>query len=616
MNQASIVYRIRAISPKAHLFAIECLITSPDPQGQEISMASWIPGSYMIRDFAKNVVQLSASANGETLSVQKLDKSSWRIAACDGPIKIQYQVYAWDLSVRTAHLDQTHGYFNGTSVFIKVAGQESQSCQVEILPPDEEVIGHWRVATGMPRLDAELYGFGSYQAENYEALIDYPVEMADFSLATFEVAGVPHDIVITGRHQADLQRLCEDLAPICQSQIELFGELPEMERYLFLVMVVGGGYGGLEHRNSTSLLCSRDDLPVAGTQIVGEKYRNFLGLCSHEYFHTWNVKRIKPEIYLPYDLNQEAHTKQLWAFEGFTAYYDDLTLVRSGRISPADYLLLLGQTISRVYRGAGRSIQSVAESSFDTWTKFYQQDENAPNAIVSYYTQGSLIALGLDASIRAKTADKLSLDDVMRKLWLDYGKPAIGVPEGRIEGLAGELCGDDLSPFFDSYLYGVEDYPLEEWLSWLGIKLNWRCAEGQADKGGTPPTPGAGLVNLGARYKPATLGIELTHVFINEPAQIAGLSAGDNVIAINGIQANNGNLDSMLKNARIGDRWEICLFRRDELMYFTLTLETAAANIAYLELDEQRVTDKRWHQWLKSGYNDPITSNLHTADIQ
>ncbi|MDH5183323.1 MAG: peptidase M61 [Gammaproteobacteria bacterium] len=603
MNHPSIFYRIRAISPKAHLFAVECVITSPEPQGQKISMACWIPGSYMIRDFAKNVIELTASCNNKPLFVQKLDKSSWQIAPCDGPVKLEYQVYAWDLSVRTAHLDQTHGYFNGTSVFIKVEGQETLPCQVDIQPPNGEVDGSWRVATGMPRLEAELYGFGSYQAENYEALIDYPVEMSDFTLASFEVAGIPHDIVITGRHQADMTRLCEDLRPICESQIELFGELPEMERYLFMLMVVGGGYGGLEHRNSTSLLCSRADLPVVGKQEIGEKYRSLLGLCSHEYFHTWNVKRIKPELFLPYDLTQETHTQQLWAFEGFTAYYDDLSLVRSGRITPADYLLLLGQTITRVYRGAGRHIQTVAESSFDTWTKFYKQDENAPNAIVSYYTQGSLIALGLDARIRTQTAGKLCLDDVMRKLWQDYGKAAVGVPEGYIESLASELCGEDLKPFFDAYLYGREEYPLAEWLYQLGIKLSWRSAEGQSDKGGTAPSHNTEFVNLGARYKPASLGVELITVFIDEPAQVAGLSAGDNVIAINGIQASNGNLDNMLENARAGDVWEVDAFRRDELMHFSLTLEAAAANIAYLQLDQEEGADKRWHPWLKSGYN-------------
>ena len=602
MSSSAISYRIRAISPKAHLFAIECLITSPAPDGQLISMASWIPGSYMIRDFAKNVVQLSASSNKQPLAVEKLDKSSWKVAPCDGPLKIEYQVYAWDLSVRTAHLDQTHGYFNGTSVFIKVAGQEALPCEVEIIAPDEEVQGNWRVATGMPPLGAEPYGFGTYLAENYDALIDYPVEMSDFSLATFEVTGVPHDIVISGRHQADMQRLCNDLASICQSQIEMFGELPEMQRYLFMVMVVGDGYGGLEHRNSTSLLCSRNDLPVPGMQTVGEKYRNFLGLCSHEYFHTWNVKRIKPEVFLPYDLDRETHTPQLWAFEGFTAYYDDLTLVRSGRISTDDYLLVLGRIISRVYRGAGRKIQSVAESSFDTWTKFYKQDENAPNAIVSYYSQGSLIALGLDATLRTRTAGRLSLDDLMLRLWQDYGKPGIGVPEGRIESLASELCGEDLSPFFADYLYGLEEYPLAEWLDQLGIDLNWRGIEGQTDKGGTPPSDNHQQVNLGAAYKPAALGIELTQVFIQEPAQLAGLSAGDNVIAINGIQASNGNLVCMLENAQPGDVWRIDAFRRDELMQFKLILVAPMANVAYLQLKTD--ADKRWHPWLKSGYND------------
>ena len=339
---------------------------------------------------------------------------------------------------------------------------------------------------------------------------------------------------------------------------------------------------------------------------MNDRYRSFLGLCSHEYFHTWNVKRIKPAVFLPYELSRETHTRQLWAFEGFTAYYDDLILARSGRITADDYLQILGQTITRVYRGAGRHIQSVAESSFDSWTKFYKQDENAPNAIVSYYTQGSLIALGLDATLRRLSQGKISLDDLMRGLWREYGKPAIGVPEGRIESLASELAGVDLGPFFASYLHGVEAYPLDQWLDQLGIRLHWRQSEGINDKGGSPATRTDPCVQLGANYKAAAMGVELTQVYSGESAQLSGLSAGDNVIAINGIQTSNAILDSLLAKAGTGDIWEIHAFRRDELMSFRLSLQAAAENVCYLQLAEEEDAAQLWRPWLMSGYNEAL----------
>ncbi|MBD3671078.1 MAG: M61 family metallopeptidase, partial [Gammaproteobacteria bacterium] len=469
-------YTIQASSPRAHLFTVHCHIDHPEPAGQIVSLPSWIPGSYMIRDFCKNIVTIKAHCEGREIALRKLDKSSWQCEACDGSLELEYEVYAWDLSVRSAHLDQSHAYFNGTSVFIAVQGREQEPCEVELLPPAGPVDGNWRVATGMPRKQAELYDFGLYEAENYDALIDYPVEMADFSLASFEVAGVPHDIVISGRHQADMDRLCRDLTEVCRTHVEMYGELPSMDRYTFLVMVVGEGYGGLEHRNSTSLLCSRDNLPLAHQMETTESYRSFLGLCSHEYFHTWNVKRIKPEVFHPYDLSRETPTRQLWAFEGITAYYDDLGLARSGLIDEGEYLELLGQTITRVWRGTGRHKQSVADSSFDAWTKFYKQDENAPNAIVSYYAKGSLIAFGLDMTLRFLTEGTRSLDNLMQHLWQEYGKPGIGVPEGRIETLASEICGQDLSGFFEQYLYGTGDMPLAEWFKQAGVGVHWRAA--------------------------------------------------------------------------------------------------------------------------------------------
>ncbi|MDH5570564.1 MAG: peptidase M61, partial [Gammaproteobacteria bacterium] len=478
-SEQQIKYTIQASSPEAHLFTIDCHISQPDPVGQLVSLPAWIPGSYMIRDFAKNIIRMNAATlNGKTLAVTRVNKSTWKIEACNEAITINYEVYAWDLSVRMAHLDTTHAFFNGSSVFIEVNGQADLPCLVEILCPEGNQYKDWRVATSMTRATARAYGFGGYVAQNYDELIDHPVEMGNFTLASFEAAGIPHDIVVTGRHQADMERLCNDLKKICETHIEMFGDLPPIDRYVFLVMAVGNGYGGLEHRSSTSLLCSRNDLPSKQQPRITEAYRTFLGLCSHEYFHTWNVKRIKPRAFIPYNLSKETHTRQLWAFEGITSYYDDLCLVRSGLIDINSYLELLGQNATRVWRGKGRFKQSVTDSSFDAWSKFYQQDENAPNAIVSYYTKGAVIALALDMTLRQYSNNTTSLDDLMRLLWQDYGKTAVGLDETEIEKLASDLVDFDLSDFFKRYLYSTEDIPLTELLAFTGIDFTLRVATG------------------------------------------------------------------------------------------------------------------------------------------
>ncbi len=584
-------YRIFPIRPEAHVFQVQCRIEHPNAGGQRVSLPAWIPGSYMIRDFSKNILELSAISEGRSLCVKRIDKSTWEIEECAGPIDLTYEVYAWDLSVRSAHLDSTHAYFNGTSVFLKVEGQEFEPCTVDITPPDGEAYDDWRVATTLGRVDAELYGFGLYSAFDYDDLIDHPVEMANFSLATFDVAGVPHDIVLSGRHDADMDRLCSDLKPICEQHVAMFGELPAMERYLFMTMVVGDGYGGLEHRSSTSLMCSRSDLPVKNQQEVSEGYQQYLGLCSHEYFHTWNVKRIKPLAYLPYDLSTEAYTRQLWAFEGITSYYDDLGLVRSGRIEPQRYLNALAKTITRVLRGRGRFKQSVADSSFDAWTKFYRQDENAPNAIVSYYTKGSLIALALDLTIREFTKGECSLDDVMRRLWCDYGKPLVGVPEGRIEVIASEIAQRDLSHFFDAYLYGHEDPDLEKMLKNVGVLWRLRAAESASDKGGKVldkmDADLAMRADLGIKTVQDNGNVKLANVFDEGAAQLAGLSAGDVLVAINGLKVTVSNFEPMLSRFAVGANIEIYAFRRDELMSFDVVLKSAPLDTCDLILDAQ-----------------------------
>ena len=599
-----IQYQIQPIAPEAHIFGVELTISDPDPSGQQLTLPAWIPGSYMIRDFARNIVTLEASCKGEAVLIEKLDKQTWQCAPCSGELLVRYQVYAWDLSVRSAHLDCTHGYFNGTSVFLKVVGQEQQSCAVELLPPEGDDYAEWRVATTLTRKQARHLGFGSYQANDYDELIDHPVEMGCFTHATFDVAGTPHEIAITGRHNCDMERLCRDLKQICQTQVEMFGDLPQMERYLFQVMAVDDGYGGLEHRSSTSLLCKRSDLPQSGVEEVTEGYRQFLGLCSHEYFHLWNIKRIRPEAFKNSDLTSEAYSRLLWFFEGVTSYYDDMALVRSKVIDAESYLDLLGKTITRVMRGSGRLKQTVEESSFDAWTKFYKQDENAPNSIVSYYTKGALIALALDLTIRRDTSGERSLDDLMRALWNKRGKPDIGVSEEDVELLASEVSGLDLSHFFDQALRTTEDLPLDELLDTVAVGYELCPATSSKDNGGLrkgEAEPQRPKSDLGVLHKADAAGVILTAVMDTGAAVAAGLAAGDVLIALDGIKVTSENLDQLLGRTQIGTTVEVHAFRRDELMRFEVEMRPSDPNICYLCLLQDKTQDQQSRQqdWLK-----------------
>lgn len=582
-------YSVNLLNPHAHTFKVTLTIKNPNADGQLLSLPAWIPGSYMIRDFAKNITTIKAYSNNQPVQLTKIDKSTWQADSVKAELILEYEVYAWDLSVRSAHFDMSHAFFNGTSLFLMPHGFENDVCTINIEKPTGTKYSSWKITTSLKSKKVDSLGFGFYEADNYDDLIDHPVEIGTHTEFDFNVENTTHKMAFTGIHRADEKRLKQDITKICQTHCTMFGELPELNEYVFLTMVTGDGYGGLEHRSSTSLMCSRDDLPLeTETKDPNEKYRNFLGLCSHEYFHTWNIKRIKPDSFMPYDLTAETYTRQLWAFEGITSYYDELALIRSKVISIESYLELIGQTITRVLRGKGRFNQSIAESSFEAWTKFYKQDESAPNTIVSYYAKGALLALCLDLTIRKNTDSKKSLDDVMRYLWINFGKKSIGLPEGKIESIASEVSGVDLNAFFEKYLYGVEELPLEELLSEFGITYNLRATTSVDDKGGKNSTTNSGdAVSLGARISDNPLGAKLTQVFSNESAEIAGLSAGDIIIAINELKVNKSNIEKIIDSYTIDDELIIHAFRRDELINFKLLLQPADMTTCYLEISKK-----------------------------
>lgn len=619
---AAIHYQVASARPASHRFQVTLTIAQPDPSGQRLWLPDWIPGSYMIRDFARNLSALKACDGAQqAVVVTALDKSSWLCAPCQGPLTLSYEVYAWDLSVRTAHLDQTHAYFNGTSLFLAVHGQEQSPVTVALSCP-EQVGGDWRVATTLPRAGAAALGFGLYGADNYDALIDHPVEMGTFAYAEFTACGVPHAVAVTGRQSADLDRLCRDLTRICEAQIRFFGEPAPFSQYLFQVMTVGQGYGGLEHRSSTSLLCSRDDLPGSNEPAAnpGERYRGFLGLCSHEYFHSWNVKRLKPVEFVACDLRREVHSELLWFFEGVTSYYDDLFLVRTGLISPASYLELLAQQITRHLRTPGREQQTVAASSFDAWTKYYKSDENTPNAVVSYYVKGALVALCLDLMLRQLSGQRYSLDDLMRILWLRHGLPGTGISEATIRAAAAELVGDTLTDFWQLALHSCEELPWQSLLAGAGLDVVLRASEGGSDVGGRsstakavqPVLDNAGQAVstrawMGVRTQAGEGGVQLNFVQHGGPAELAGLSAGDIIVAIDGLRVTAANWEKRLQVHAVGAGISVYAFRRDEWLSCTITLASAPLDTCVLPWPE---ASAQAEQWLLASSQAPVAGSV------
>ncbi|WP_153099290.1 M61 family metallopeptidase [Paraburkholderia hayleyella] len=589
-------YTIVPQQPSAHLFEVTLTVTDPDPEGQRFMLPVWIPGSYMVREFARNIVTLRAfNEAGRKVAIAKTDKHTWQARPVKGALTLRYEVYAWDLSVRAAHLDDTIGFFNGSSVFLLALGREAAACVVDIRKPAGTGYRNWRVATALPEArGTKRHGFGEYHAPNYDALIDHPVTLGEFVLDTFDAHGVPHDLVISGKVVGlDLKRLGADLKRVCEAQIALFepkSKKAPFERYVFMTLAVSEGYGGLEHRASTALICNRADLPQLGRAEQTEGYRTYLGLCSHEYFHTWNVKRIKPAVFAPYDLAQENYTSLLWLFEGFTSYYDDLMLVRSGLMTQEDYFASLGKVMAGVLRGSGRLRQSVAESSFDAWIKYYRQDENAANAIVSYYTKGSLVALALDLTIRAQTGSRKSLDDVMRLLWQRFGRGfyrthSMGIEEADIAPLFFEATGIDLAPVLAEAVHGTRDLPLAALLAPFGITL-----AAESDKNGKP--------SLGVRVRG---GAESTLAVVHEgsAAQKAGLSAGDVLVALDGLRVTGTNLDALLTRYLPGAKVEIHAFRRDELRVTQARLDAPDVTCYTLTVTNQQATSRRARQrWL------------------
>ena len=516
---AAVHYRVEVLSHSAHLWQVTMTISAP-ASSQSLRLPVWIPGSYLVREFSRHVHSLQCSQNGRAALVSQSDKAGW-LVACDStlPLEVRYQVYAFDNSVRTACLTDVRGFFNATSVCLMVQDQVDRPHSLElVLGPSMK---GWQVATGLTPQRIDAAGFGRYLAADYDELADCPVEMGRFWSGEFMACGVPHRFVVAGALPSmDGERLLRDAQKICETQICFWhapGAAPAkglakrvpFARYVFMLHAVDESYGGLEHRNSTALIANRRDLPRLGDAKTSEGYTTLLGLISHEYFHTWNVKRLRPAAFARYDYAQENYTDLLWFFEGFTSYYDDLLLRRARLIDDATYVKLLGKTINQVAQTPGRLVQSVAQASFDAWIKYYRPDENTPNLTVSYYSKGALVALCLDLKLRAE--GKTTLDAVMRGLW----SRCAGGPMSQDDLLAvlRELSGRPWTGEIQAWVHSTRELPLKALLSGQGLEVH--------------EEPAALAQRLGLRSEDAGGAVKIKTVLSGGAAQAAGLMAGD-----------------------------------------------------------------------------------------
>ncbi|WP_295374084.1 peptidase M61 [uncultured Pseudacidovorax sp.] len=565
---AGLRYRIAAADLNAHLYEVTLTIDEPAAD-QQVSLPVWIPGSYLVREFARNLQGAPRATQGRrAVAVTQLDKASWRIAARAGqPLTLRYQVCAFDNSVRTAWLDRTRGFFNGTSLCLRVDGQDGSPCQIEIVPPAlPEGEAPWQLATALRPLKTDRRGFGTYQAANYDEVADSPVEMGAFWSAEFDVLGVPHRFVVAGAPPSfDGDKLIADTRAICETQMRFWHAddaglppLPPGERpgegpaasakakrpakaraatqhpaphdlYVFMLNATDDGYGGLEHRHSTALICTRRDLPRRGAARQPEGYTTLLGLISHEYFHTWNVKRLRPAEFARYDYTRENYTRLLWFFEGFTSYYDDLLLRRAGCIDDATYLKLLNKTINQVQQTPGAAVQSVAEASFDAWIRYYRPDEQTPNTTVSYYTKGALVALCLDLTLRREGQG--SLDAVMRELWrASEGGP---IDEAAIAAALAHVGGRAYTTELSRWANGTAELPLRDLLPAHGVAIH--------------DDPAQLAQALGLRVDESGGTIKVKMVLRGGAAEKAGFAAGDEWLAV----------EATTRTAKAAEGWRI-----------------------------------------------------------
>ncbi len=532
-----ICYQISAPHPATHYLEVKIHINLWDQDVLDLKLPVWTPGSYLVREYARHLEQFQVSGG---LPWRKISKNHWQISTPGiQSISVQYQVYANDLSVRTNHVDEQHIYINGAATFLYIPRWRSLSSELEIIPPHAD----WQITTAL-----EPCGNHRFLALDYDTLVDSPIEIGTHTIYEFAVRDIPHRLAVWGKLNSDVEQLQQDLIKIIETEAELFGGLP-YDNYLFILHLTTQSYGGLEHKNCCSLIYSQQGM---GSR---PKYQRFLNLVAHEFFHLWNVKRIKPAEFIPFDYDQENYTESLWFCEGTTSYYDLVIPWRAGIYDARQFLKLLGEEITRYYQTPGREVQSLSEASFDAWIKYYRRDGNSPNSQISYYLKGALVTLLLDLKIRKKYQNRRSFDDVMQKMWQNFGQEEVGFTPTQLYATIQAVLAEDLTEFWQSYVTGLTPLPLGEALTDFGLELQQIAGK----------TPFIGII-LEANCN------VVKQVVRHSPAWWVGIDPGDEIVALGGQRLKREQWLEQLQAIAPGETVELSLFRRDELRHYSLRL--------------------------------------------
>lgn len=554
-------YRISFGDAIAHYCDVKIELNCIPNEPVFFSMPVWTPGSYLVRDYAGKVHNVSASSKGVSKRAEKISKNTWRVEPGNSDsITFSYRVYCNELTVRTSDVNEAHAFLNPSGVFMFARGLQHLPCKLSV-----ELPKNWhKISTGL-----ESAGTNKFSAANYDEFIDCPVEIGNQTILEFSIKNIPHRICIAGVGNYDPKQLISDFRKIAETQIRFFGNNIPYKHYTYIVHLVEKGGGGLEHLNSFVVQFPRLNFTDA------KAYRKFLGLVSHEYFHLWNVKRIRPVALGPFDYDKENYTRSLWIAEGWTSYYDNVFLVRAGLITPDEYLGFLEHEYNDIMRFTGRFRQALRESSYDTWIKFYKKDENSNNTQISYYTKGALVAALLNIEIMASTDCRKSLDDVMKQLYKDFlDNPATGYTEERVKEIAEAVCGKSLSGFWKKYLDGTDEIPIRQYLSRCGIAVKDINEHASC--------------SLDAETKADGGRLMITKLFEGGSGFAAGLCSGDEIIAIDGYRVDEELMKKILSGKKKGDEINVLTARKGmtklikvilkaPLPKFRLSLKTATS---------------------------------------
>ncbi len=548
--KATIHYQVAMPHPETHLFEITLRLENYSLSTLDLKMPVWTPGSYLVREYAKHLQDFSVGSDDKALTWLKVSKNHWQVDTENtSQITVKYRIFANELTVRTNHLDATHGYLNGAAIFFRIPEFDKQPIQITIQTPRPQ----WQVTTTLPAVEKQK---NTFVAADFDTLVDSPFEIGNHQLHNFQVMGKPHQLAIWGKGNPQVEPMIEDIKKIIEVEAQMFDGLP-YERYLFLLHLSAQSFGGLEHKDSCSLIYRRFGF---GDR---DKYERFMQLVAHEFFHLWNVKRIRPKELEVFDYDQENYTPSLWFCEGTTSYYDLLIPLRAGIYNVKTYLNNLSKEITRYLTTPGRKVQAVAESSFDAWIKLYRQDANSPNSQISYYLKGEMVTLLLDLMIRSRHQNQRSLDDVMLKLWQQFGKDEIGYAADELKQVIESVAGIDLTDFFQKYIHGKEDLPFNEYLQPFGLEL---VADATME-----PFLGIKVVSNNSKES-------IKFVEYDSPAQIAGIDAGDELLAIDGIKVTAKDLSERLHNYQPQETIQVTVFHQDELRTYNVTLAKPRAN--------------------------------------